>query len=229
MIHHGISAIVVARNAERFLRAALQSIFEQTLPPSEVILVDGKSEDATAEIARSFSGVKYELQNELGLANARNQGINSSSGEFIAFLDADDLWLPNKLKAQLEHLHWEPEAMACLGSLKLFLEQNVLLPSNYDPESFHKEQIGYTPGTMLARRSIFESVGLFDPDLAIATDSDWFARLLDNKVSCEIISDVVLFKRIHEGNISRNLAKYRAETYQVIRSSAKRKKNQDSA
>jgi len=229
MIHHGISAVIVARNAERFLRAALQSVLEQTLPPAEVIVVDGNSEDATAEIARSFSGVKYELQKESGLANARNQGIQSSVGEFIAFLDADDLWLPNKLKTQLEHLHWKSEAMACLASVKLFLEPNVLLPSNYEPESFHKEQIGYTPGAMLARRTVFDRVGLFDPDLTIATDSDWFARFLDDKVPCAIIPDLVLFKRIHEGNISRNLPRYRAETYQVVRRSVKRKKNQDPA
>lgn len=229
MIHHGISAIVVARNAEKFLRSALQTIFEQTLPPSEVIVIDGDSEDCTAEIARSFAGLKYELQEESGLANARNQGIRSSNGEFIAFLDADDLWFPNKLKTQLEHLHWQPDAQACLGSVKLFLEENVLLPPNYDREAFHKEQIGYTPGAMLARRSIVESVGLFDSELSIASDSDWFARLIDQKVPCAIIPDLVLLKRIHEENISRNTPTYRAETYRVVRRSVKRKKNQDPA
>src|SRR5262249_13087854 len=112
-----------------------------------------------------------------------------------------------------------------IGSIKFFLEENVLLPSHYEPETFHKEQIGYTPGAMLARRSIFESIGLFDRELAIAGDSDWFARLLDLKVSCAMIPDVVLLKRIHEGNISRNLEKYRAETYQVVRRSVKRRKS----
>ncbi len=83
-----ISAIIVARNSERFLADALHSIARQSRQPNEIIVVDGQSTDNTAAIARSFAGVRYILQPDLGIARARNLAIEAAAGEFIAF------WMP---------------------------------------------------------------------------------------------------------------------------------------
>src|ERR1700730_8226464 len=86
------SVIVPVYNGERFLTAALQSILNQDHKPLELIVIDDGSIDQTAKIANSFSPVRYFYQNNQGVANARNAGLAAARGEFIAFLDADDLW-----------------------------------------------------------------------------------------------------------------------------------------
>ena len=104
-----VSVITVVKNGERYLAEALQSILNQTLPPCEIILVDGQSTDRTAEIARSFAGLRYLCQQDQGLANARNLGIAAAQGELVAFLDHDDLWPPEKLDTQVRYMLERPE------------------------------------------------------------------------------------------------------------------------
>lgn len=104
-----VTVAVPAYNAERYLPEALESVFKQTCLPFEVIVVDDGSRDGTAEIARSFSGVRYIHKENEGDASARNRAIDEASGELIAFLDADDVWLPKKLELQLNLMAERPE------------------------------------------------------------------------------------------------------------------------
>ena len=95
-----VSVIVPVYNGEHYLSFAIHSILRQDYHPSEVIVVDDGSTDNSANIARSFKEVRYIHQSNQGVAMARNVGIAAARGEFIAFLDADDLWTPNKLSIQ---------------------------------------------------------------------------------------------------------------------------------
>jgi glycosyltransferase involved in cell wall biosynthesis len=99
-----VSVIVPVYNGERYLSAALESIFAQDYHPFEVIVVDDGSGDSSAAIAKSFKSVQYIYQTNQGIANAWNLGIDASKGELIAFLDCDDLWTPNKLRLQVDYL-----------------------------------------------------------------------------------------------------------------------------
>ncbi len=222
-----VSAIVVARNGEPFLAQALSSIMQQSRRPDEVIVVDGQSTDRTAEIARSFAGVRYILQSNLGLANARNLGIEAARGDWIAFLDHDDMWTPDKLEFQIDYLSAHPEYVYATAWVRLFLEPGCALRPGFQPETFKTGQPANTPGTLLAPRHLFEQVGLFDPALHIACEVDWFARAQDAGIPSATIPRVLLHKRIHQGNISADIMTFRREWLTVIQRSLARKKQEE--
>jgi glycosyltransferase involved in cell wall biosynthesis len=101
-----ISCIVPVYNGERYLGETLDSIFAQTYQPLEIIVVDDGSTDGTATVAASYGQrVRYLCQTNQGKAAARNRGFGAAQSEFIAFIDADDLWHPEKLTRQITRLH----------------------------------------------------------------------------------------------------------------------------
>ena len=224
--HFLVTAIIVARNGERFLPAALQSIAAQNRPPDEVILVDGQSSDRTAEIAQSYSGMRYVLQPDLGIANARNQAIRLATGDFVAFLDADDIWTPDKLEVQLGFMLANPKLQYSTTLLRLFYEPGTPARHGFRDEGFADGIEGRFPGTMLARRSVFEQVGPFDPAFSVAFEVDWFARAQDAGVPAGLVEQVLLHKRIHADNNAARRGTFRREWFDVMRRSLARKRLQ---
>src|ERR1700758_706720 len=96
-----ISVIIPVYNAEKYLAEAIESVLAQTYRPIEVIVVDDGSTDSSADIAKRFASVRYCFQSHSGLGATRNRGIDLSQGKFLAFLDADDLWVEDKLTHQM--------------------------------------------------------------------------------------------------------------------------------
>lgn len=116
MTEASVTAAIPAYNSERFLGDALESVFSQTRPPDECIVVDDGSNDGTADLARSFPEVRYIRKENGGDGSARNRAIIEASGDLIAFLDSDDVWLPKKLELQLGLMTDRPElAMVYTG------------------------------------------------------------------------------------------------------------------
>ena len=104
-----VTAAIPAYNSEEFLADAITSVLEQSYACVECLVVDDASTDATIEIARSFSEVRYVSQNmNSGVSSARNRAIKEARGDFIAFLDADDVWLPTKIEAQMRYFEDDP-------------------------------------------------------------------------------------------------------------------------
>ena len=97
-----VSVIIPVYNGENYLSQAIDSVIDQTYSPIELIIVDDGSTDKSKEIASSYSQVNYVYQENQGVAIARNTGIFKSQGEYIAFLDQDDIWTANKLKLQVD-------------------------------------------------------------------------------------------------------------------------------
>src|ERR1043165_3045241 len=122
-----VSVIIPVYNGARHLRAALESVFAQTYRSFEVIVVDDGSVDESAIIAQSFPEVRYIHQTNCGVAAARNHGIEAARGEFLAFLDQDDLWTPDKLRLQIEYLLSHPEIGYTLTRQKFFLDPGATL------------------------------------------------------------------------------------------------------
>ncbi len=110
-----VSVIIPTHNRAKFLMEALESVYSQTFKPFEIIVVDDGSTDNTrTALSKSEFNVKYVYQKNSGPAAARNRGISEAKGEWIAFLDADDAWLPGKLAMQLEFIRKNPDvAMVC--------------------------------------------------------------------------------------------------------------------
>src|SRR5215468_9302617 len=110
-----ISCIVPVFNGERYVREALDSILAQTHRPLEIIVADDGSTDGSANVVAAFrDGVRYLRQSNQGPSSARNLGIRAALGDFIAFLDADDLWHPQKLQRQMDRFKTRPELDYCV-------------------------------------------------------------------------------------------------------------------
>lgn len=220
-----ISVIVPVRNAQPYLSTALQSILEQDDKPHEIIVVDGASTDGSAEIAAATPGVTLIQQSRHGLADARNLGIRAATGNLIAFLDADDYWPYDRLRVARTYLDDHPQDHTAIGQMVRYLQPGTPLPRAYSGVKLDQPVCGYTPGACMVRRSVFDLVGGFDVDLRIGCDSDWFARLLEADRVPAVLSDIVLYKRIHAANLSANTQPYRAEFLHIIRRSLQRRRH----
>jgi glycosyltransferase involved in cell wall biosynthesis len=214
-------------NAERFVRQALDSIYAQTYDNYEIVAVDGGSTDATPDIVRDGSRVRYLRQVGQGLADAWNSGLAASQGEYICFLDSDDLWPSFKLERQVDYLERHPEHQYVIGYVTLFLEAGCPAPDHFQPQVFATSHIGHMPGTLMARRELFSRLGGFGTEWQITPDIEWFARVWAEGVPSGVLPDVLLNKRIHAANLSTTTGPtlMRRELLHVLKQSLDRRRN----
>ena len=190
------SVIVPVYNRERFLRDTLDSIFALDYEPFEVVVVDDGSTDGSAAIAESYDGVRCIRQENSGPAAARNAGVDVSQGEFIAFVDSDDVVLPHKLSAQVGYLLDHPEIAATLGR-----QEWMTPPPNAVPDLVWGDLDGITPISVVIRRAALVEVGCFDPALRGPEDVDLLVRLREGGYRFLVIPDVVMRRRYHGDNL----------------------------
>jgi glycosyltransferase involved in cell wall biosynthesis len=221
-----LTIIVPVKNAERFMASGLQSILDQDYPAMDLIVVYGPSSDRTVEIARSFDDAKVLEQEGKGLSAAWNTGIKHARGEFVAFLDSDDIWLPGTLRARVAQLAAHPEADYSIAKVEFFLEQGEAIPAGFKTQLLEGERLSPIPGTFLARKPLFDRVGGFDTTLELAGDVDFFARLKDQGIPLTVFPELVLRKRVHSGNLSSNAKVNNAELLTLLRQSIKRQRKE---
>jgi glycosyltransferase involved in cell wall biosynthesis len=220
-----ISCIVPAYNAERFLKAALDSILGQTYSPLEVIVVDDGSTDGTAGVVRGYGGrVRSLRQANAGHASARNAGVRAARGELVAFLDADDLWHREKLERQELRFRARPELGLCFTLVRNFRDAES--GGDAAPREDAAQAVpGYSSVTLLARRGLFGTVGIFDPELRHGNDRDWFLRAADARVPMELLREVLVYRRLHEHNRSSSMASAsRSEYLRILKASLDRRR-----
>lgn len=217
-----ISVVVPCFNAERWIGATLESVRAQGWSNIEVLVVDDGSSDHSAELIRDrFPEVRLLQQANSGVAAARNLGIRSAAGDWIAFIDADDIWLPGKLAAQWKALQEQPEArLACTewhvwhsqepSPDQALLEQLIAEPNHHDGCAGCSGWV-YTQlllecciwtSTVLAKRTLFDEIGAFDPSLRIGEDLDLWLRV--SRVTPVVrVSQPLALYRMHPNNITR--------------------------
>jgi glycosyltransferase involved in cell wall biosynthesis len=204
VIHPTISCIIPVFNGERYLREAIESIFAQTVRPLEVIVVDDGSTDGSAAVATSYGEqVIYRRQANAGPAAARNLGLRVACGEFVALLDADDLWHPEKLARQLACFAARPELDLCILYVQNFWtpELQAKVPW-FAAHPLAKPYPGYGGSALLARKSLFDTIGGFNPDLHHGDFKDWFLRAAEYGAVMEVLPDILVHRRLHETNMS---------------------------
>jgi glycosyltransferase involved in cell wall biosynthesis len=221
-----VSVVMATRNAERFLGDALDSIAAQTYSPIETIVVDKASSDRSVAIAESY-GARCVQQRGSGYAGAWNEGIELAAGELIGMLDSDDVWVPEKLEAQVRLLTERPELDYVIGRARFFIEPGYPPPPGLRPELLEGTHVAPMPGVLLARRSVFETVGPFRTDMTVANDVEWFARLKDAGLRSAVADDAVINKRMHDTNLSHFEAKdMNREILGALRDSVARRRAQ---
>jgi glycosyltransferase involved in cell wall biosynthesis len=165
-----ISAVIPAYNAEKYVAAAIESALAQTIPPSEIVVVDDGSKDGTAGVAsRVAPGVKVLRQPNGGPAAARNTGIRNSTGEWIAFLDADDTWVPNKLELQAPFT--EDSSIGIINGTD-FMEYPPFMDSQAAFDALWKRNF-VNNSAVLIRRAAVEAIGGLDEDRALIGVEDY--------------------------------------------------------
>jgi len=191
-----VSIIIPVYNAEAFVKEAVESIMAQGVGDFELIAVDDGSTDDSFRELKSITDNRLKIiqQNNSGTGGARNTGIINAKGKYLAFLDADDLWVQGKLKLQLEAIR-QPGIDMVFGHLIEFVHNDF--PGKAKPIP------GLSPITMLIEKEKFLETGLFNSELKLGEFLDWFDRAKNNGFKHLMLPDVVAFRRIHEGNINR--------------------------
>jgi glycosyltransferase involved in cell wall biosynthesis len=196
-----VSIVIPVRNGARFLPEALEDVRRQTHSEHETIVVDGRSTDGSAAIARC-AGARVIEQPGDGFADAWNLGVAAAGGEALAFLDSDDRWDPEKLAAQLEVLRSRPEVDYVITRMQFFIEPGVPYPPGFRPHLLEGDHVANMPSALLIRRSAFDRVGPFRTDMRVANDIEWFARVKDAGLTRAIVPRVLVRKRVHDANWS---------------------------
>ena len=223
-----VSVIIPVYNGEKFLEEAIKSVLNQEYDNLECIVVDDGSVDGSAAIAKKFVQVIYLHQDNAGVAAARNRGVQKASGEYLAFLDADDIWDIRKLATQINYLEENQDIDYCLTRHGLFLTEGLNeLPPWVRTHHYEKEMIAYIPSALIVRKSAFDIVGNFDESYRIADDSDWFLRARDAGIKLGIVEKNLLYKRVHPQCLTSQTDVTQKEMMKSIKASLHRAKSAD--
>ncbi|MEJ7623615.1 MAG: glycosyltransferase [Pyrinomonadaceae bacterium] len=211
-----VSVIIPAYNYGRFLGEAIDSVFGQTYPITEIAVIDSASEDETQAVLAGYSGrVKNIRQANMGVCEARNRGVAETTAEYIAFLDADDTWHPAKIEKQMAKFATDAEIGLVHCGMREFadgtgetIKQHLNGGEGWIADNLLLWQ---TPaiigpgGTIIVKRSIFEEVGGFDPRLIVGEDWDFCYRVArEHKIG--FVGEPLVDYRNHGANAHKNVS-----------------------
>lgn len=186
-----VSVVIPTYNREQWLANALDSVLAQTYGDYEILVVDDGSTDATQRVvARYGARIRYLYQDNAGVSAARNKGILEAHGEWVAFLDSDDEWLPEKLERQLDCIDRHPELVMVASNVQIDDGVHKLLYFDIRGKSFNNGpehiihnplsafcEINFFPSSLLVKRAALLQAGLFDENLRLYEDRDLGCRL----------------------------------------------------
>jgi glycosyltransferase involved in cell wall biosynthesis len=207
-----ISVIIPCFNNGKYLRECLDSVLSQTFQDFEVIVVDDGSADDSPSIIKSYgSRVKYIRQNNKGPSSARNAGIKIAQGNYIAFQDADDVWLARKLELQYRFLQENPPYLWVYSDMSTFNDKQVLQESWFSDRSTHEGKVleklinnNFIPTiTVLIKKQLLLEVGGFDEKLRSCEDKELWLRL-SLKYPVGRLNQVLAKRRFHAHNLVRD-------------------------
>jgi glycosyltransferase involved in cell wall biosynthesis len=220
-----ISVVVPVHNCERYLRSALDSVLGQNPPPFEVTVVDDGSTDDSLAVAQRFGAqVRCVAQARRGVGGARNAGLAASSGDYVAFLDADDLWTARALRSLLAPLAADSRLDLAFGHVRHFISRDLDRTTASRLLRRPGLEPGYLAGAMLVRRGAFDRVGGFREDIAIGDFIDWMARARECGLREAIVGEHVLWRRLHGSNHGRRAEEARTDYARVLKAALDRRR-----
>jgi glycosyltransferase involved in cell wall biosynthesis len=221
--HPQVSVIVATYNYGRFLAGALDSVLDQTFADYEIIVVDDGSNDGTGDVIAPYlrhSKLRYIRTDHLGQPKAKNTGIRAARGKYVAFLDADDLWLPTKLDKQVAVFREDPELGVVYSRWQAIDEHGRSIPDwarpvhrgHILPQVFRQSFICFS--SSVVRLAVLSEVGLFDERIPLAIDYDLWLRIAQ-RYRFDYVDEQLVKYRTGHANLSRR-AQERAECVQQI-------------
>jgi len=202
-----LSVVVPTFNSRRFVAEAIHSVLNQRHLAGvdvelEVLVVDNGSSDGTPELVHTLFGSQVRLlqaHDQQGVFHPRNVGVAAAEGEWIALLDADDLWEPTKLERQVAAVAQQPELALVFCDGVEFSDPDGAFPSRQEPRPF------LMPSALLARRTALDRTGPFPPFRA-GDFIAWFGWAQALQLPCHVVSETLVRRRVHRSNTSRDRA-----------------------
>jgi glycosyltransferase involved in cell wall biosynthesis len=205
-----ISVIIPTYNRSSFLENTILSVINQSYQPKQIVVVDDGSTDDTEQNLNSFAGkIKYIKIENNGVSKARNIGIDNSTGELIAFLDSDDLWLTDKISYQVKYLEDNSDVSICQTE-----ETWIRNGRRVNPKLVHKKYSGWifekciplciiSPSAVMIRRDVFADVGFFDETMPVCEDYDLWLRCSLKYQIVTLLKAKIIKRGGHPGQLSK--------------------------
>ena len=222
-----VSVIIPVWNGSAYVGEAIRSVLEQTAPPHEILVVDDGSTDATAEIVRSVPTVTLIRQENAGVGPARNTGIRLSSGDLLAFLDHDDLWLPEKLALQIRRFDEEPSVDAVVGRIQNFISPDIAAEEQARIDCPAEPIAGYSASSLLVQRRAFLRVGEWTSSEREGVE--WFVFAREAGLRFGEIPQTIARRRLHLSNRTRTGAAKNQDFARILAESLARRRARKSA
>ena len=220
-----VTAAIPVRDGEAYLAEAIESVLSQSRPCDQVIVVDNGSSDRSAEIARGF-GPPVEVVSEprAGIGIARNAAVGAARGDFISFLDADDLWAPAKTELQLTAFVARPQLSLVFGQVRQFASEELGAAERAAIRLPAEPQPGAHVGAMLARREAIEAVGPWPEDIALSDGLTFLLGARELGLEQAMLPEVVMLRRVHGANNSIRNRAARIEFARLLKGSLDRRR-----
>jgi glycosyltransferase involved in cell wall biosynthesis len=226
MTQPSVSIIVPVYNGARFIAEALASVQSEPGIEAEIIVVDDGSTDRSAEIVASIAErdprIRLYLCEHRGVSATRNVGVKAATGDYVTFVDSDDICPPGRIKRQVGKLASRPDVVAVIGETMLFEAMTPELQPA--PGSRHMRMLLVTLHSALFHRNVFEKFGLFDETLACSEDMDFFLRLAEVDAPLLVETEIASFYRRHPGNMTANGREVRIATLAALQRSCARRR-----
>jgi glycosyltransferase involved in cell wall biosynthesis len=209
---HKVSVIIPTYNRARIVGEAIDSVLSQRYNDFELIVVDDGSTDGTEELVASYlPRLTYLYQEHQGVSAARNRGIASARGEYLSFLDSDDLWLKDKLSSQIHFMESHPECRICYTD-EIWIRKGVRV----NPMKKHRKYSGMifeqclplcivSPSSVLIARTLLDAAGTFDESLEVCEDYDLWLRIAARYPIHFIETPLIVKRGGHEDQLSKKL------------------------
>jgi glycosyltransferase involved in cell wall biosynthesis len=220
-----ISVIIPVYNGEKYLLECLNSVFQQTTPPAEVIVVNDGSTDTTLQKLEAYPGISLIISTEnRGPSATLNEGISHATQPWIAFLDADDCWISQKLEWQYQYLRQDTAIKILFGRMLQFHSPELSEEAKAKIYCPNVPEMGWVKPTMLVHHSVFAEVGYFNEALRHGDFIDWFERVKEAGVKFDMIDEVVLRRRLHLNSLTRQLS-FQKDYARLLKERLDRKRN----
>lgn len=216
-----VSIIIPTYNRLKFLQEAIDSVLAQHYQGYELIVVDDGSTDNTRQIAQKYSGkISYIYQENRGVSAARNRGIDKSTGEYLCFLDSDDLWKPDKLSTQVSFMDNNLDYPVCYTD-EIWIRNGVRVNQREKHRKYGGLIFPYclplciiSPSSVMIRRELLDRVGGFDESLPACEDYDLWLRIAKDYPIYFIEQPLIIKRGGHEDQLSRKY--YGMDRYRII-------------
>lgn len=196
-----VSVIIPMYNAERFIIEAIESVRSQTVGPREILVVDdGSTDQSVAKVSDYDRTIPCIAQSNAGAASARGAGAQIAKGRFLAFLDADDLWLPEAIELRLAVLNERAGVDAVFGAVQQFLCETTPEPLKKELQIHTGVEQARHPGCMLIRSEAYRGMGGFDPGIREGEMLDFASRFEAAGYVSHMLPDLIFRRRVHGAN-----------------------------